>query len=386
MSRISISEINEQLDMEYFLQRESLAYRETRGVSGTQLNIKNCPRCGDARWRTYFGIETGRGNCFVCSESFNASAFIHHHYGHGETEWGATFRECGEILKEQGWRPKRQAVAAIDHGKVVLPVSDPLPLETGENLVYLESRGFDAEICKYFNLRWCQFGWWRFKDAEGQWKTQSFGDRIIIPVFDLDGTLKTFQGRDLLPALSEEQIELGLRPRQKYLFPMELPGTGRYLLNGHNVLATDHVIMGEGIFDVAATKLAFDEDPALRDIVPIGSFGKHLSYGNVEGDDQLGRFIQLKARGVKFVTIMWDGEEKALVAALNAAKLLTGIGFTVRVALLPYEKDPNEVTGDIVRQAFYAAQSWTPKLDIMWRMKNPYTAARKAAEAARLAA
>ncbi|MGV1754805.1 hypothetical protein [Agrobacterium sp. CG674] len=375
-TRLSIAEINADLDIEYFLQRESLAYRETRGVSGIQLNIKNCPNpaCQDSRWRTYYGVETGRGNCFVCSESYNAISFVHNYYGHGAGDWGQTFKECEEIMREQGWRPKRAAIAAVDHGEVKLPASDVLPLETGENLLYLEQRGFGDDICRYFNLRWCQFGWWMFKDPEGNTQTQNFSDRIIIPVYDLDGSLKTFQGRDLTGESSK-----------KYLFPMELPGTGRYLLNGHNVHATDHVVMGEGAFDVAATKLAFDEDPSLRNIVPIGSFGKHLSYGNAQGDDQLGRFIQLKARGVKIVTIMWDGEEKALLAALNAAKLLTGIGLIVRIALLPYEKDPNEVTGDVVRAAHYAAKVYTPKLDIQWRMKNPYTAARRAAEAAELA-
>lgn len=370
MSRLSFQQINEELDIEYFLQRESIAYRETRGVSGIQLNIKTCPNpvCRDARWRTYFGVETGKGNCFVCSKSFSVASFIHDYYDHGE--WGSTFKECEEVMREQGWRPKRKAMAAVDNSTIELPMSDPLPLETGENLLYLEQRGFGADICRYFNLRWCQFGWWRFKDAEDVLKTQNFSDRIIIPVYDLDGSLRTFQGRDITG-----------NSDSKYLFPKELPGTGRYLLNGHNVLATDHVVMGEGAFDVAAIKLAFDEDPALRTVVAVGSFGKHLSYGNASGDDQLGRFIQLKARGVKFVTIMWDGGEKELIAALNAAKLLRGVGFTVRIALLPFDKDPNEVTGDVVRRAHYEAVTYTPKLDIQWRLKNPYTEARKAAEA-----
>jgi DNA primase len=362
MARLTLEQIQEELDMEFLLERESVAFRETRGVSGTQLNIKTCPNpaCRDERWRTYFGVDTGRGNCFVCGESFNKFRFINFHFDHGD-HWRATFEACEEIMRDQGYRPKRKAMVQVDHGAVVLPISQALPLETGENLAYLEQRGFDAEIAKYFELRWCQFGWWKFIDADGESKTQSFNDRIIIPVFDLDGTLKTFQGRDLT----------GTSPK-KYLFPMELPGTGRYLLNGHNAVATEHVCMGEGAFDVAATKLAFDADPELRNIVAIGSFGKHLSYGAPDGDDQLGRFIKLKARGVKIVTIMWDGEKAALLAALSAAKLLSGIGLQVRIALLPFDKDPNEVTGDVVRKAFYAAKVWTPSLDIKWRLRNPY--------------
>lgn len=360
MARITFEQVEEELDLEFFLERESVSFKVTRGVNGVQLNIRTCPFCHDARWRTYFGVDTGRGNCFVCSRGFNKASFIHAYYDH--QNWRDTWVEIEAILRDQGWRPKRKAVVAVDHGDIQLPVSDPLPLEDGSNLAYLEQRGFSGEIAEYFKLRWCQFGWWRYRDEEGNWQNQNFADRIIIPVYDLDGTLKTFQGRDITGT-----------SKSKYLFPKELPGTGRYLFNGQNVIATDHVVMGEGAFDVAAIKVAFDEDAQLRHVVPIGSFGKHLSYGSTQGDDQLGRFVQLKARGVKFVTLMWDGEEKALVAALDAAKLLAGIGLTARVALLPYEKDPNEVTPDVVRAAFYKAEPWSSALDLKWRMRNPYS-------------
>lgn len=361
MPRLSIEEIQAELDMEFFLERESVPFKVTRGVSGMQLNIKTCPACGDSRWRTYFGTDSGRGNCFVCNAGFSAIGLVHHQLGHGDSDWSKTFAEIQEILREQGWRPKRAAMVQPVYDTVELPLSDPLPLEDGSNLAYLENRGFDGEIARYFALRWCRFGWWKYKDESGQVKMQDFSNRVIIPVFDLDGTLKTFQGRDLT----------GTSDR-KYLFPKELPGTGRYLLNGQNVLATTAVVMGEGAFDVAAIKLAFDQENDMRGIVPVGSFGKHLSYGSLEGDDQLGRFRQLRDRGVKQVTVMWDGEQQALVAALNAGKLLTGIGLVARIALLPRDKDPNEVPAQVVREAYWKAQTWTPALDVKLRLRNPY--------------
>ena len=361
MARISFDEIQEELDMEFFLERESIAYRVGHGVSGEQLNIKECPNpaCGDTRWRTYFGTDTGRGNCFKCGKGFTKTSFIRDYYN---TDWKGAYPLLVEILEEQGYRPKRQMVAAVEHGDVELPYSVELPTPAGENLTYLRQRGFDDDITRYFHLRYCEFGWWKYVDPEGETKTQNFENRVIIPVYDLDGTLRTFQGRDLTGASDK-----------KYLFPVGLPGTGRYLFNGQNVFATDHVVMGEGAFDVAAIKIALEEDQALRDVVAIGSFGKHLSYGSTVGDDQLGRFIQLKARGLKIVTIMWDGEEAALLAALNAAKLLAGLGLTVRIALLPFEKDPNEVLPEVVRAAFYKAETWSPALDIKYRLRNPYS-------------
>lgn len=359
MSRVTEKDL-EELDMEFFLERESVPFRQSRGVSGAQLHIQTCPSCKDNRWRTYFGLDTGRGNCFVCGEGFSKLKFIHDHFGH--QSWGDTFKEVEELLREQGWRPKRQAMVQVVIEEVALPISDPIPDADGVNLEYLEQRGITGEIAKYFELRLCNFGWWKFKDDDGAIQMQNFANRVIIPVFDLDGKIKTFQGRDLL----------GTSDR-KYLFPKQLPGTGRYLLNGHNCMASQRACMGEGFFDVAAIKMALDDDVSLRDVTPLGSFGKHLSYGDAAGNDQLGRFNALKARGLKEVTIMWDGEVNALKAALDAAQKLRAAGLIVRVALLPFEKDPNEITADQVRKAFYGAHTYTPQLHLRWRMENPYS-------------
>lgn len=366
MSRLSREEINEELDLEFYFERESLSFKLGRGASGMQINAKHCPGCGDSRWRVYLNADSGLGNCFVCNESYNKLKFIHIHLGHSDAQWRATYEIVGEVLRDQGWRPKRMIGAAveIDTGPVKLPYSHELPTADNQNLVYLERRDINGELARYFHLRWCEFGWWQFAKDDGTAGRQNFANRVIIPVFDLDGTLVTFQGRDLSGA-----------SEQKYLFPLALPGTGRFLYNGQNVLLTKEIAMGEGAFDVAAMKRAFDSEVSLRHVIPVGSFGKHLSYGSPEGNDQLGRFIKLKASGVKMVTIMWDGEEKALVAALNAAKLLTGIGLVARIALLPFDKDPNEVLPEVVTAAYREAAIWTPKLDLQWRLRNPYAEA-----------
>lgn len=350
-------EIREAFDLQAWMESEGLAFKLGRGSSGMQLNVKVCPACGDRRWRTYINADTGLGNCFVCNEGFNKPKFVgkameleSHHLG----------RYMRDQVLEQGWKPKRRALTAVEFGEVRLPTSYPLPTPQGQNLVYLEKRGIDGELCRYLHLRWCDIGYWSYIE-DGKPGRQNFSDRVIIPVFDLDGTLKTFQGRDIT----------GTSDR-KYLFPKMLPGTGRYLLNGQNALRAKRVVMGEGAMDVAATKKALDSVVDLRDVVPVGSFGKHLSYGDIDGDDQLGRFLQLKAQGLEEVTIMWDGEWKALIAALDAAKRLRGIGLVVKIAQLPKDKDPNEVLPEIVVEAFYKAKPYSVRLDVEWRLRDPY--------------
>ncbi len=81
--------------------------------------------------------------------------------------------------------------------------------------------------------------------------------RLLIPVYDLDGKLVTFQGRDII---GDQDA--------KYLFPPALPGTGRFLYNGHNAVRARRIAMGEGAFDVFSLKAAIDGESDLRDIVP----------------------------------------------------------------------------------------------------------------------
>lgn len=353
--------IQSELDFGYFLDSEGLDYKEVQGSSGEQFHIKCCPSCGDSRWRTYMGVESGLGNCFKCGEKFTKITFVKEHFG--LDNWGETFRRCEEVLHDQGWRPVRKAVVVEpDAFEVRLPISEPIPFADGSNFAYLEERGVTKELAAYFNLRFCKFGGWVFKSPEGKQQLQNFSGRIIIPIFDLDRELKTFQGRDVT----------GTSDR-KYLFPVQLPGTGRYLYNGQNVVACEHVVLGEGAFDVIAIKAALDLDPATRNVVAIGSFGKHLSHGHKTNDDQLSRLSALKTQGLKRVTIMWDGEPAALTAALDASKLIRSVGLTPYVALLPAGKDPNEVPASEVVKAFYGAKEWNLSTDVKWRLRNPYS-------------
>ncbi|MBA8881757.1 DNA primase [Phyllobacterium myrsinacearum] len=355
-------DIIKEFDLEYLFEVESLPYKKARGRSGMQINAKHCPACGDSRWRVYLNADSGVGNCFVCNKTYTKLSFIHEHLGHGDKEWGATFKACKDMLKDMGYRPRRTITAAvIDTPTVKLPYSFALPTDEGENLQYLEQRGIDASMGKYFHLRFCEYGFWQYVNEDGEKVMQRFDNRVIIPVYDIEGDLVTFQGR----AITTDS-------EKKYLFPATLPGTGRYLFNGQNVLATSEAAMGEGAFDVVAMKMAFDDDNALRHVVPIGSFGKNLSYGTLDGNDQLGALVKLKARGLKRLTIMWDGEHKALMSALNAAKLVSGIGLQARIALLPLGKDPNEVLPEVVRRAYFEAVNWSPALDIKWRLRSPY--------------
>lgn len=367
-ARVDKEELVETLDLEYWMDRESIAHKLGRGSSGMQINVKDCPACGDSRWRVYLNAESGIGNCFVCNEGFNKLKFIHLYLGHDPEDrksWRSTFEHATECIKEQGWKPKRTMQVAVAYEKAKFPNSIELPTPDGCNLQYLEDRGINGELAKYFHLRFCEKGWWKFKKDDGSDGFQKFDGRVIIPVYDLDGEFVTFQGRDVT----------GLANDKKYLFPSGLPGTGRYLLNGQSVQRAKRVVVGEGGFDVFALKKAFDEEVELRDVVPVGTFGKHLSFGHADGDDQLSRFRTLKKQGLEEATFMWDGEHKALLAACEACKLLLRVGIKPFIALLPADRDPNEVTGDVCRRAFWERVPYSQAQHVKWMLQNPFKTA-----------
>jgi DNA primase len=341
-----LGEILERLDMESWLDREGITYKVGRGARGEQANIKECPVCGSSNWKVFFGLETGFGNCFSgdCETKFNKWSFIKASLG------ALSSREVVQHIKavatEQGWRAPRLRTAAVNlETDLVMPESVSLPIN-GRNLKYLENRNITVTIAQYFNLRMCLKGSFKYKDDEGKDRTQSYSKRIILPIFDLDGDMVSFQGRDITGEADK-----------KYLFPPGFSATGSHLYNGQNAHGAEDVVIGEGAFDVMATKIALDGQMELRGVVPIGSFGKHLSNGGE--NSQLEKLIKLKEGGLKRVTIMWDGEDKAIDAAIETGLLLRAHGFIARVAILPSGKDPNEVAASVVRDAYWKAETVT---------------------------
>ncbi|MCL2874804.1 MAG: DNA primase [Betaproteobacteria bacterium] len=331
------------LDIESWMDREGVRYRVTRGARGTQLNVKECPCCGNANWKVYINQETGLGNCFSgdCEKKFNKWSFIRTTFG-GMSN-GDVVRHIEAVAKEQGWRPSRRAAVATNlNSELNLPASYPLPI-CGRNLKYLDNRGITARIAKYFGLRFSKHGVFRYKDEEGRDRVQDYSNRIILPVFDLLGDLVSFQGRDITGAAEK-----------KYLFPPGFASTGSHLYNGQNAHGAKSIVIGEGGFDVMALKIALDGDMDLRDVVPVGSFGKHLSRG--DDDSQLAKLMVLREEGLRIVTFMWDGEDRAISDAIEAGLLLRRYGFTARIAVLPKDRDPNEVAPSVVRDAFWRAE------------------------------
>lgn len=360
-----LSEVLEPIDLASWMDTQAIDYRSTRGSRGMQLNVKTCPVCGNDKWKVYLNEDSGLGNCFGGShppgENFNKFSFI-------RASLGVDNKSAVDHIKtyamEQGWRPPKKSKEVVDLNLGwQMPNSYGLPMN-GKTIPYLANRGFGPELAAYFHWRYApDKSWFKYVGADGNPAYQNYARRILVPIYDLNGKLATFQGRDTTGTADK-----------KYLFPPGIEAAGAHLYNGFNVaVGTKRVVVGEGVFDVAALKIALDSDPQLRDVVPVGTFGKHLSAGDERS--QVAKFKTLKSRGVEEVTFMWDGEIQATDDALAAGRLLQAEGFRVRIGMLPFEKDPNEVPPAVSLAAFYRAELLTPVTAIKIALERRKSAA-----------
>jgi DNA primase len=327
MDRSELDRALAKIDVETYLDREGVDYQPSYGTRGLQLNLTECPACSEGGRKTYINAETGLGNCFhgACGFKFNKFKLIRAVSGLAGADLD---RHISSVAEEQGWMPKKERVQ-ISRGVLELPSKLlPIPGPDGRNLRYHEERGVSVETAHWFNLTYCRGGWWGYKLEDDTQKWVSYDKRVIIPIADLDGELVSFQGRDVT---GEQQ--------PKYLFPTGFAVAGSHLYNGHNF--TDgvhrHAIVGEGAYDAFAVHQAINGAASCEGMLAIATFGMHLSGGP---DGQVDKFRRLKERGLTTVTIMWDGERKALAAAIKAGFHLIGLGLLVRIAMLPPGWDP----------------------------------------------
>lgn len=338
MSDNKLADLLDQLDMESWLDYEGIRFKRTRGHNGVQLNVKECPVCGNHKWKVYLNAESGAGNCFVCESKFSKWSFIQSQLG---KTGGQTFDYIKSYVESQflGYGLKAEHAPAYVPPALQIPVSIELPYQ-GKTLKYLADRGVTPAMSAYYELRYCVDGTFPYIDGYGQPAEQNYSGRVLIPIRDINGALVSFQGRDITG-----------KQEKKYLFPPGYSTSGSILYQEHRCYNANTVVITEGVFDCWATQAALDTEPRFADYRAVASFGKHLGPGQIEKLKELRKDGQLKD-----VVFLWDGEYQAICAAIDAALNCRGVGFTASVALLPFDCDPNEVDPKVVLQAIDSAE------------------------------
>lgn len=346
------NEALDNLDMEFVLDSEGVDYRTAWGRSGRQLNVKSCPFCGNNKYKVYINADTGLGNCFAgsCHQStFNKWQYLKELYDLSPTDLNG---KINVMAIQQGWRPKASE-EKFDPGPLDLPPCTPV-IDLPAMPRYLQGRGIDARIAAHFDLRYADGGSvFKVVNPDGQWMKQDYSNRIIIPIYNLQGDLVSFQGRD---ATGESE--------KRYLFPPMYSSTGSQLYNIQNWRDNmQAVVITEGPFDAIGVHRALLKYSA-HNILATASFGMSFSESKMQ-DDQINRLLELKARGLKTVYFMWDNEPAALKAALEACKKVLRYGMIAMLAVLPKSKDPGDAPPEEIMQALWSAHPVTSNLQAM---------------------
>ena len=349
------------MDMEQLVAFEGYEYKLTSGTSGLQINVKTCPNCHRDDWKVYFNAESGLGNCFGCETGYSKYKFVK--ISRGFTNAGDVFRYVNGLGDSVTYRPKVRSTYSKINKDWKFPANIAIKSVT-DIPSYLTDRGIDLKIIERFDLRVCNAGFYTYENYTGKNASVDFSNRVIIPIRDIDGELVTFQGRDVTGT-----------GEKKYLFPNLLPASGAYIYNADYALKNNfkRIVINEGVFDVFATTQALESDVTFGEYCAVGTFGKHLGidrYG-VAVTDQLKDLFRLRENGLDEVVILWDGERKARIAAMEAALKLSAYGFNnVKVGFLPEGCDPAETTKEEVLNAITEAVNVTPLSLAIYRINN----------------
>ena len=356
-------ELLENIDIQDWLSDEAIDYK--RG-SSANLNVRQCPFCGSQNYKVYMRADDGRGVCFAGSchqQKFNFFSFVREHLGVGNAD---VFRHLEQYAQRSGFKPAtagQHSPAPVTPDEWNLPRSTPLPgLNGTSTLPYLIERKVLLSTQSLFQLSYCHEGHFNYVNADGKRSRMDFSGRVLIPVHDLDGVARTFQGRDVTGTAEK-----------RYLFPPMLPGTGRFLYGAHLHRGKDHLVIGEGAFDVWAIHQSIDGMADMKGMGAVGSFGLSIGGSDERGDDQLGRLRQLKQNGLKTLTFLWDAEKGALRHALDAGMALRREGFAVRIGLLPPGKDPSECSTEQVRAAIREAVVLSDGTFLRMKLRSPFS-------------
>lgn len=354
--KADIGELLDQIDIAWVLDREGVTYRESYGRSGLQLNAKSCPFCSGDDHKVYINADHGAGNCFhggCPQKTFSKWTLISGLY---QLKGRELVSMLEQLATEQGWRPKRASSCDTEMLRATLELPESIAVdELSIPPDYLVRRGVSAEIAGYFGLRFCSQGYYEYPRPDGSLGRQSYADRILIPILDVDGQLVSFQGRDVTGEAAE-----------RYLFPPGFAAAGSYLYNAINWKEDmTGVVICEGAFDVIGAKIAMDHTQFWRDWLPIGTFGMHLSSGEPNGNDQFGRLTALRERGLKRAIFLWDGEYKALKQAIDASLKLLGRGIVCSIAALPLDKDPGNASAAQIVSALETAMPIRNRTDAL---------------------
>lgn len=197
-----------------------------KNVAPGNINIR-CPFCDDHSNHGGFSIEKGNYQCWRCQGGYPAKAVA--------LAAGIPLQTAKELIAKYSRGAISSGRFTSDrpkaHGKSITLPGGPLQ---DAHKKYLIGRGFDPdELSFYYGILGTGFA--------DRWQGIDFRFRIIIPIYDVNGDLCTFQGRDYT---GKQELRYKCCPVEKAIVHH------KHLLYGANLARNkDRIVVVEGVFD-----------------------------------------------------------------------------------------------------------------------------------------
>jgi DNA primase len=231
-----------------------------------------------------------------------------YHYLLQNTEFG---REAKAYLRERGMTDK-----LIDQFKIGYA-----PKNWDTLLKFLEKRGYDPSLMEKGGLLSAK--------NDGTGYVDRFRDRVMFPIADRDGKVIAFAGR----IMGEGQPKY-LNSSDSMLFHKS-----RMLYNFHQARASIRksrtIVLFEGYMDVIKAWHAGVNNG-------VATMGTAFTEEHVE----------VIRRNADEVIVCYDGDDAGQAAAMKTLPMLEKAGLSVRVAILPGKRDPDEYIAEYGPQSF----------------------------------
>jgi DNA primase len=313
-----------------------------------------------------FSVNPDRGlyHCFGCGESGNAYTFVMKKEGLNFTEAverlarraGVSLPEKELSRGEKEEQAKKEEIYRVNKAAARF-FYDNLKTEEGAGAcAYMDGRGLSKNARIRFGLGYSSNNWDLLRK---KLKSDGFSDdillsaglitrsksgfidkfrgRLMFPIFDSQGRVAGFGGRDLTG-----------QEAAKYMNSPDTPvfdkSRNLYAINFAKKAAKGEFILTEGYMDaIAMYSAGFAETVA--------------SLGTAFNEKHAG----LIRRWAKKVTLLFDSDGAGVKAAERAIPILEGAGVSVKVLLLGGAKDPDEFLGKYgpraMREALGGAES-----------------------------
>lgn len=312
-----------------------------------------CPFHDDKTPSFYVNPARGICKCFSCGKGGNVVHFIMEEEQLGYYDalrflakrYGIEVREKELTNEERQSQSERESMFVVNEWASHYFHDSMLNTEDGRDigLAYFRSRGFRDDIIEKFRLGFCPDTWNSMSKAA---LAKGFKSDFLVATGlssrrDNGGLIDKFRGRVIFPWFNQSGRIVGFGGR---VLDARTKGVNQKYLNSPASAIYDKSRELFGIFQ-AKKQIARENQVFMvegyTDVIAMHQCGVENVVAN-SGTALTGQQVRMLHRLATNITLLYDGDEAGIHAALRGTDMFLSEGMSVKVLLLPDGQDPDE--------------------------------------------